>query len=56
MIAYNMLDKDQKSPYSEGHGFMVDYYSLGVLVYELLVGVPPFYDTNQRKMLDKIVY
>lgn len=35
---------------------MVDFYSLGVLLYEMMVGVPPFYDPVKTKMLDKIVY
>lgn len=40
----------------EGHGFMVDYFSLGVLFYELLVGLPPFYDPNKMAMFNKIMY
>lgn len=31
----------------EGHGFSVDWYLLGVLFYELLVGIPPFYCKNK---------
>lgn len=27
----------------EGHGKAVDWYLLGVLIYEMLVGIPPFY-------------
>lgn len=29
---------------------MVDYFTLGVLLYEMLVGLPPFYDSNKYKM------
>jgi len=28
----------------EGHSFEVDYYCLGVLLYEMVVGCPPFYE------------
>lgn len=31
---------------SRGHGVAVDWWALGILVYEMLVGNPPFYDEN----------
>jgi serine/threonine protein kinase len=30
-----------------GHGKSVDWYLLGVLFYEMLVGVPPFFNMNK---------
>jgi len=33
-----------------GHNKTVDWYLLGVLLYEMLVGVPPYFD-NEREVL-----
>merc|ERR1712196_521781 len=31
---------------NKGHGKAVDWWSLGILLYELTVGIPPFYSQN----------
>jgi len=36
------------------HGKPVDWWSLGILLYELTVGIPPFYSQNVNEMYHKI--
>jgi protein kinase X len=38
-----------------GHGLGVDYWSLGVLVYEMSVGYPPFYGDNPFTVYQRIL-
>ncbi|ETO36644.1 hypothetical protein RFI_00420 [Reticulomyxa filosa] len=39
---------------NEGHSKPVDWWSLGILLYELCVGIPPFYSQNVHEMYRKI--
>lgn len=38
----------------EPYGFPVDWWCLGSVLYEMLVGLPPFYSTNTEEMYHKI--
>jgi serine/threonine protein kinase len=38
-----------------GHGKAVDWWSLGILLYEMLVGLPPFYSENIKEMYELIL-
>lgn len=39
----------------EGHSYPADWWSLGILLYEMIVGIPPFYHHNQSVMFQLIV-
>lgn len=39
----------------EGHGKGVDWWTVGILIYEMMASYTPFYHQNQLKMYDKIV-
>ncbi|KAK8825058.1 protein kinase 2 [Blastocystis sp. ATCC 50177/Nand II] len=41
----------RKQPY----GKSVDWWSLGTLIYEMISGLPPFYDNNRKMMYHKIL-
>lgn len=39
----------------EGHGKSVDWYLLGVFLYEMLFGIPPYYDQDWDKLFQNIL-
>jgi len=40
----------------QGHGKGVDWWTLGILIYEMLASEPPFYDDEQMKIYSKIMH
>jgi serine/threonine protein kinase len=38
----------------EGHGKPVDWWAMGVLIYEMLIGVTPFFNRNKQMLFTKI--
>lgn len=41
--------------HGDGYNKTVDWWTLGVLLYEMLTGLPPFYDSNTNEMYRKIL-
>jgi protein kinase X len=39
----------------KGHGQEVDWWALGILIYEMLVGYPPFFDEHPFRIYEKIL-
>jgi serine/threonine protein kinase len=39
----------------QGHNHGVDWWALGILIYEMLSGSPPFYDESTHKVYEKIL-
>jgi serum/glucocorticoid-regulated kinase 2 len=37
-----------------GHGFCVDYWGLGMLVFEMMTGLPPWYTTDRAKLFRRL--
>ncbi|UKJ90358.2 CAMP-dependent protein kinase catalytic subunit [Theileria orientalis] len=40
---------------NKGHGKAVDWWTLGILIYEMLVGYPPYYDEDQVRIYKKVL-
>jgi serine/threonine protein kinase len=40
---------------NEGHNIAVDYWALGVLIYEMVCGVPPFYAEEAMEIYERIL-
>uniref|UniRef100_A0A7S2NWI5 Protein kinase domain-containing protein n=1 Tax=Leptocylindrus danicus TaxID=163516 RepID=A0A7S2NWI5_9STRA len=39
-----------------GHGYCVDYWGLGMLLYEMMTGLPPWYTTDRAKLFKRLRY
>ncbi|EGR30983.1 protein kinase domain protein [Ichthyophthirius multifiliis] len=39
----------------DGHNILADYWALGILIYEMVIGIPPFYNNNQSIMFQNII-
>jgi serum/glucocorticoid-regulated kinase 2 len=40
---------------SRSYGKCVDWYLLGVILYEMLIGIPPYFDTDPDKYRGQIL-
>lgn len=41
--------------HAKGYAFPVDWWAMGVLIYEMSLGYPPFIDSNANKLYEKII-
>jgi serum/glucocorticoid-regulated kinase 2 len=38
----------------QGHGTAVDWWNLGMVTYEMLTGLPPWYTTDRQKLFERL--
>ncbi|CAN0122537.1 unnamed protein product [Heterosigma akashiwo] len=51
-LAPEVLLLPQRPPESQTYGLAVDYYGLGVLLHEMIFGLPPFFAHNRDEMIE----
>ena len=51
----NFLPQAPEIIQSKGHNKAVDWWALGILLYEMLAGYPPFFDDNPFGIYEKIL-
>lgn len=47
------MSPEQLDP-KRGHSFSADVWALGITIYNMLVGVPPFIGQNKQETMEKI--
>ena len=38
-----------------GHDITLDYYTLGILLFELVVGIPPYFAKTKKDLIQNII-
>ncbi len=38
----------------KGHGFAVDWWTLGCIIFEMITGLPPYYSDDRKKLFNSI--
>jgi len=52
---FDFLGNNNNNNKKQRYGKAVDWWALGVLIYEMLVGYPPFFDDDPYEIYEKIV-
>lgn len=48
-LSYLMI-KAPEMIVGSGHDHTLDWWALGILIYEMIIGIPPFYNKNKHQM------
>lgn len=55
LLTYHRLFSQKQEVLGQlGHGFCVDYWGLGMIVYEMMTGLPPWYTTDRAQLFRRL--